>query len=372
MKPVTTKNAEGAELQALRAGLQVISPRQDERPDNPELQIKEIEWRSRLVSCRRRWFLGAAAAAAIALVLGAAGTLLQRQPTPVDRRTSALAGSGLELSNITEMSTVVDLGPEIGRILLRPGARASYAPRSRTMDLRAGKIIAHIFPGGRDFRVQFQDQLVIVKGTLFSVDNETGQVHIWHGVVEHATKLTHTKRRTLRGTENYKTISKRDMKRLDFTPPHLKSTTACASTAAEPAPLPAPAPEPVRPLARRSAPAPERARVPEKHAPPPPPYHADPLRQRLLNVQQELVSGRAETALRLLELYEARFPDSILLEEACLLKIRALVALKRFVRLARETDRFLKRFPRSAKSDEVKLVQERAKGHLKKLAPGNH
>jgi hypothetical protein len=363
MKPVTNGNAENAELQFLREGMQAISPRREEHPDNPELQIKEIEWRSRLVTYRRRWFFGTAVATVMGLVLGVAGTMLQRQPQSMVPRTPALAESGLQLSNSTDMSTVVDLGPKIGRVLLRPGTRASYAPQNRTMDLRAGKIVAHIFRGGRDFLVRFQDQLVIVKGTLFSVDAESGEVHVWHGVVEHSIRAKHGKPRALRGTEDYSNLSKRDMQWLAFTPPHLKPVAACANTITDPAPEPAPT---LQPPSRRTCPSRKKVRAPKQDAPSPPPYQADPLRQQLLNVQHELVSGRAETALRLLELYEARFPTSPLLEEACLLKIRALVALKRFPRLVRETETFLRRFPQSAKSDEVKLVQKRAEAHLKK------
>jgi hypothetical protein len=335
--PDTTESAESAELEALKEGLLACSPRRQARPENPELQILAIEHRSRLVTTRRRWFFGAALATVTALALGALGTWHYRRATRAavaHAPSLAVARPGEQLYSTAKTSTMIDLGPGIGRILLRPHARATYAPEKRTLSLVAGRIIAHILPGGRGFRVRFGGQSVVVKGTLFSVDAETGEVHVWHGVVE---LEAHGRRRAIRGTEAYGDLSKQDMRWLGFsapTPePAIESPGANAAAHAHPA---------------QSA------------------YRPDPARQQLLQAQQDLAAGRAEQALQLLERYEARFPASPLHEEACLLKLRALVQLRRFRRLQQMSHMFLKRFPASAKRGEVELLQQQATAQLKK------
>lgn len=346
MTPVTDtterERAERAELQALRDGLLACSPRRQARPRDPELQILEIEHRSRLVRTRRRWLLGTAAASALALVLGALGAWHYRDATPavVPKAPSPLvARHGEHLYGTAETSTMVDLGPQVGRVLLRPRTRATYAPATRTLSLVSGRIIAHIAPSGRGFRVRFGNQSVVVKGTLFSVDAETGEVHVWHGVVE---LEAHGRRRAIRGTEAYDRLSTQEMSWLGFTPPTtehaVKSPGAHAASQ-------------------------RRAVHPTEQDPS---YRPDPARQQLLRAQQDLAAGRAGQALQLLEGYEARFPASLLREEACLLKLRALVQLKRFRRLQQMSHMFLKRFPASTKRGEVELLLQRATAHLKK------
>jgi hypothetical protein len=346
MTPVTDtterERAEHAELQALRDGLLACSPRRQARPESPELQIQAIEHRSLLARTRQRWLLGTAAASALALVLGALGAWHYQKATPAvvpPAPSPMTARPGEQLYGTAETSTVVDLGPEVGRILLRPRTRATYAPATRTLSLVSGRIIAHIVPSGRGFRVRFGKRSVVVKGTLFSVDAETGEVHVWHGVVE---LEAHGRRRAIRGTEKYGKLSKRDLSWLAFVPPRLDPTVTAAGSTAPP----------------RSP-----GQHPQKQAPS---YRPDPARQQLLRAQQDLAAGRAEQALQLLEGYEARLPASLLHEEACLLKLRALVQLKRFRRLQQMAHMFLKRFPASAKRGEVELLLKRATAHQEK------
>ena len=220
---VQPESAQLAELRSFGAKLRACSPPRAAHVDHPEQRILTIERRSRAITRRRRT---TATAALVLLALGV-GLTVHRLSGDRDARTVAdgTHRRPRRLESRRDRPMLADLGSGVGRVLLRPGSRASYDATARVLHLDSGAIVAHVLPDGRGFRVELAQQTVVVKGTLFGVDATRGTVHVWHGVVEHRDRRPapgnhqRTVVRVIRGTETYDDLSAELMGQLGFTPP---------------------------------------------------------------------------------------------------------------------------------------------------------
>lgn len=358
------------ELAELRDQLSTLAPRHT--PPKPDLATleREIGHRARLVTTRRRWMV--VSAIGVLLGLGGGFWLASRAqpiapahpglakggsgaaqgavakssaPTPPQRLVAAEDGA-ITWHNRSTRDTVVDLGLGIGRLLLRPGTRASYRPAAQQLTLQRGNVVAHLLANAPGLTIVStatpQKQLSLpgtrVGGTLVTLDATLEHVVVYEGEV---LRQQDTQRSPLPVTTAARRLPAFELRWLGV-----------VLTSGE---RKAPGSTPAK-IAARTPRSRSTARTEQTIPPPSAPLPADPELATLFLAQRALAGGRHLEAAKLLERYQRRFPQGRFGQEAALLELRALAASRRPKALQAAARRFLRLYPRSVKRKEVEAL----------------
>lgn len=347
---------ETLELKSLREHMLQASPRSFRQPDDVRRAIREIEWHTKVASLRRRVALATCTAVVVSVLSIGGGAWLLSRPRIHDiqgtHRIAAVTqpsqqpANTITIHNTSSSAMIFDAGLAVGRILVRPGTRASYDPQHRIFHLSTGEVVAHIIPSGRGFRITTAQDAFVVHGTLFSVNAETQALHVWEGTVERQHK-NGALLAMIAGTRHYDGFSPQELTWLGVT----VTTVATASRTRHFHLSPRPPASPTITDKPNMTPAAVASEVNPEH-------------QLLLIAQQQIRAEQSDLALATLKSHRQQFPQSQFQQETDLLRLQALIQLKRYASVVTQAAQFLQTYPNSAKRSEILTLMQHAQSFL--------